>query len=52
MGFSGDAVICGKISGAIQIYDIRSLFCRAKWHLTANHTLRSIALEQDHLLTW
>ncbi|KAI9561228.1 hypothetical protein GHT06_012184 [Daphnia sinensis] len=48
---SGDAVICGKMSGEIQIYDVRSLFCRNKWHLTAKHTLRSIALEQEHLLT-
>ncbi|XP_057372660.1 uncharacterized protein LOC130693517 [Daphnia carinata] len=48
---SGDAVICGKMSGEIQIYDVRSLFCRNKWYLTAKQTLRSIALEQEHLLT-
>lgn len=52
MGFAGDSVICGKMSGEIQICDLRHPVRRIEWHLLAKQTLRSIALEQEHLLTW
>ena len=40
------------MSGDIEICDLRHPVRRIEWYLTAKHTLRSIALEQDHLLTW
>ena len=51
-GYAGDSVICGKMSGEIQICDLRTSVCQIKWHMLAKHAIRSIALEQDHLLTW
>ena len=49
---SGNSVVCAKFNGKIQICDLRHKVDVVPWQLNAKHTLRSIALEQEHLLTW
>ena len=48
----GNAVICGRNNGGVQIIDLRHAERRIEWFLNAEHTIRSIALEQEYFLTW
>lgn len=48
---TGDAVICGKMNGEVQICDLRPANRKVKWNLIVKQALRSLALE-EHLLTW
>lgn len=51
--FLGNVVVCGKMSGQVHLCDVRQLYprCMDKG-LDLNHLLRSVAFDQDHLLTW
>lgn len=40
------------MNGEIQICDVRHPNREIKWNLTVKQALRSIAMEQEHLLTW
>ncbi|XP_046633816.1 protein FIZZY-RELATED 3-like [Daphnia pulicaria] len=48
---AGESVVCGKAGGEIHIRDLRTSLRQIKWQMLSNHAIRSIALEQDQLLT-
>jgi hypothetical protein len=47
----GDSVISGSMGGEIQILDLKSPI-HIKWRMFSESGIHSIALGQDHLLTW
>jgi hypothetical protein len=48
----GDSIISASMGGEIAIRDLNTPDCHIKWRLSLDHGIYSMALGQDHLLTW
>jgi WD40 repeat protein len=47
----GNSVVCAKLTGEVQMCDLKHQTCRIQWQMETKQFLKSVALERDCLLT-
>ena len=47
----GNSVVCAKLTGEVQMCDLKHQTCRIQWQMETKQFLKSVALERECLLT-